>query len=140
MDEVNELPDNVEKIWNYLVDNSREGSWSGFGTATAKVLRMNQGYFYRCMTLLEHIGSIEKIKHGSNGSPSLYKLIKPPEGVEYQAYKTRSLTIDRARAPSKYDKLQDSITRLTNRVNDLEQLVERLISDRHDVRRDSSLP
>lgn len=147
MDEIQQpkLPKAVVDVWQYMMDhhdtalpetifNNKNPEhlivWRGFGYEIAKAVHYNKNVVYRSISILETLGSIRRIKHGAGPAPSVYQLLKEPEGKEYLAMKERSLISDRLQVPTQAQRIQDTLTRFTNRLNDIERRLRDLENGR----------
>lgn len=137
MENDNKLPRNVFLVYQYMYNNRiMEDSsivFRGYGADIASGTNIKTYLIYRYISMLEILGSIKKLRHGAANSPSVYLLIKEPDGHEYDLMKDRSIMTGRDEMPSKSTRLQDSLNRLVNRLNDVERRLERLENDRHNV-------
>ena len=94
--------------------------WRGFGRDIAKHVHYNINVIYRTLSLLDTLGSIKLLKHGAGPAPSVYQIIREPQGKEYIEMKERSLISDRLQVPTQAAKIQDTLNRINNRLNQLE--------------------
>lgn len=136
------MPRSVLAVYKHMDRTSKDGEWQGFGKEIADEISIKLNVVYRSIGMLENLGCIKRMRHGANKAPSIYRLIKEPDGAEYQQLKAQSIMTGRLEMPSQAQRVQDSITRLRSEVNSLTYEVgqlrvrlERLEHDRHDVRR-----
>lgn len=113
-------------VYNYLYDHQNNGRWRGYGADIAEGTKLHVNMVYRCIGKLEGIGSIRKLRHGGLNSPSVYQIIKEPDGNEYELMKERSIMTGRFEMPTQWSRVQDSLNRVNNRLNEIELRLERL--------------
>lgn len=126
MESAKKLPRNVLIVYNYLYDHQNNGRWRGYGADIAEGTGLHVNMVYRCIGKLEGIGSIRKLRHGGLNSPSVYQIIKEPDGNEYELMKERSIMTGRFEMPTQWSRVQDSLNRVNNRLNEIELRLERL--------------
>lgn len=129
MASVGKLPGNLMKVYNYLYENQEDGKWSGFGADISEATGIFIKHVYRNITTLEALGCVKRARHGSANSPSIYLILKEPNAEEYDLLKSRGLTTARKGVPTQWQRVQDSINRLNNRITDLELRLARLERD-----------
>lgn len=113
-------------MYNYLYQQQKDGKWTGFGVDIAAQTKINVNHVYRYMTTLESLGCIRRIRHGAASTPSIYQLLKEPDADEYDLMRERGLTTGRIQVPTQWQRVQDSINRLNNRITDLELRLARV--------------
>jgi len=140
-EEKTQQPERILQVYEYLKTNSQNTPWSaifgsdsgvpviiwrGYGREVSEATQTSVNTVYKCLSTLEILGCIKKIKHGAYQSPGIYQLIKEPDTEEYQNLKDRSVLTDKLEFPSKTTRLQDSLNRLSTRVSELEFRLERI--------------
>lgn len=125
------LPNNMCLVYEYMDKHKSriitidQFIWRGFGKDIAEALDMQVGSVYNLIAKLVELGCISRIRHGGTNTPSLYKLIKEPDGFEYTLLKEQAVG-SRAKSPTKNERIQDSLNRLSNRVTELERQFKEL--------------
>lgn len=126
------LPNGIYRTYERMTQqplyNPEDNTWHGTAADIAAALNLSVYSIYQSFAALKSLGCIEKLVNGSKHGDSIFKIIKPPTNHEYQLGLERSLIFGKLTQPSQSARAQDSITRLTNRVNDLERRLERLES------------
>jgi len=140
-DSSNKLPDGLALVFDYMVQHKSLLSdanlifpvlpddtivWRGFAREIAEHLSLHINSVYRLLAHLQILGSINRLKHGSNSTPSTYHLIKPPDDYEYLLMRERSVFDGKITLPSQKDRLWDSLNRMASRLDALEEKVARL--------------
>lgn len=109
-----------------MAENSKDGEWRGFGQEIATATKLQINVVYRCIGILETIGSLKKLRHGAYKTPSLYKLIKEPDGDEYIQMKEVSVITGRLEMPTSWQRVQDSLSRMRNELNEIHYELNRM--------------
>lgn len=127
------LPENMARLYHLMesskhyVDIDPTGNvshrWQGFAKDLAKEMAMSPNSVYRIVAHLTENGCIRLIRHGGMNTPSIYELLRAPDNSAV-LLRDRAFMDGRIQAPSKTAKLQDAITRLTNRVTELERQMQ----------------
>lgn len=138
MENDNRLPESVILVYGYMynnrTDDGRKTFWRGYGKEIAEAEKLQLSLVYQAIGKLVTLGSIKKLRHGAKDSPSIYQILKAPDGKQYEDLKDRSLMTGRLEMPSQWSRVQDSINRLNRRMNDFERRLERLeTGDRHNI-------
>lgn len=100
--------------------------WRGFIKDIAEELDIKKHLVDQAMMNLSYGESIRRVYKGSHGHPSIYQLIEAPEQNKFMQMQERNHLSGRFKTLTPEQRLQDSITKLVNRVIALEEEVERL--------------
>jgi hypothetical protein len=143
---VPKLPSNTLRVYEYMIDNSlfmdntlfyftedtaKIKVWVGYGKTIATHIERSIDTVYQAFGLLQVRGFLKKLRHGGSSHPSAFQILPLPDDYAVDLQLVRQSVILGAQSSSKYDKIQDSITRLTNRVSELEAQVEELLNGKH---------
>lgn len=111
-----DVPQDIEDIY----------VWRGIRSNIAADLNLKQHLVDQAITQLRYVESVRRVYKGSAGHPSIYWLIEPPDQNKFALLQERSYRMGRFKSLTLEQRLQESVTRLTNRVIALEEEVERL--------------
>lgn len=100
--------------------------WRGFVRDIAEAMQIKKHLIDQAVTNLCYVESVRRIYRGSHGHPSVFYLIEPPENNKFMQLQELSHRTGRYHTLTPEQRLNDSITRLVNRVVVLEAKVERL--------------
>jgi hypothetical protein len=100
--------------------------WRGFVKDIAEALNIKKHLVDQAMVNLNYGESIRRVYKGSHGHPSIYQLIESPDQNKFMQMQERNHLTGRFKTLTPEQRLQDSITKLVNRVSALEDEVERL--------------
>lgn len=138
------LPNGICAVYEHmdknkiLLKDTEQLIWRGFGLDIAKALNLRVGSIYNIIGQLVDLGCITRLRHGGINTPSVYAIIKEPDGYQYTLQKEQAVMFDRVRMPTQYERTQDAITRLTNRVTELERRLGAITEDGLAKRRDDA--
>lgn len=100
--------------------------WRGFLRNIADELDIKKHLVDQAMQQLFYVESVRRMYKGSNGHPSIFYLIEPPEQNKFMQMQEKNHITGRFHTLTPEQRAQDSINRLTNRVIALEEKIERL--------------
>lgn len=111
----------------YLTQDTRRLLvWRGVGNDIALATNLHLNVVYRSLALLQTLGCVSKLRHGSGAAPSLYQILSAPVDHEIEMLRERSLMSTTLKLPNKYDRILDTVNRLHARMDELERRVENL--------------
>lgn len=110
------LPRNIRTVFSEIKRGAENDFWEGKAADIAQNTGLTLRTVYNSIDTLKSLDCLILIRHGNGRISNRYRLLKDPTDEMYDAIRDRSLTNGLERTVSRYDRLQDSITKLSNRL------------------------